>query len=275
VACNLWRDVAHCGQHANAAVLDLHRSPALEGVGVAVLGQAERIEESNRRLSAKFVLECAEWRVSIERPVPPSAASESILEQHAHDRHHRQPSVGELRSKPPLPCLRVTAREERRPPAHVSRLVPLVDVSVVARIDLAEGGVRNNLEPAQAWHFGDGRQAVGNVGKLHFLREREVAWPVACNLWRDVAHCGQHANAAVLDLHRSPALEGVGVAVLGQAERIEESNRRLRSKLVFEGAQWGSSVQSPVTPSTARQAVLEEHADNRQHGKSPVRELRV
>jgi len=75
------------------------------------------------------------------------------LEEHAHDGHHGQPSVGDLRSKTPLPSLRVPARQEWRPPAHVARLVALIDVSVVACIDLAEGGVGNNLEPAKAWYL--------------------------------------------------------------------------------------------------------------------------
>jgi len=71
VPCNLWRDVAHGGEHANATVLDLHGTTALEGVGVSIFSQAERIEETKRCLCSKLVFERAKWRVCEERPVSP------------------------------------------------------------------------------------------------------------------------------------------------------------------------------------------------------------
>ena len=92
----------------------------------------------------------------------------------------------------------------------------------------------------------------------------------------------QHADATVLELNGSAALERVQVAVGGQAQRVPEAQRRLSqveshvksavsiqhistgkepyeylcTQLVFEGTQRRSSVIGPVTPGASGQAIL-------------------
>ena len=47
------------------------------------------------------------------------------------------------------------------------------------------------------------------------------------SLRRNVTHGGKHGDAAVLDLGLAAAREVLGVAIRGEASRVEEANRRL------------------------------------------------
>ena len=62
----------------------------------------------------------------------------------------------------------------------------------------------------------------------------------------------------MLDLGLAAAREVLGVAIRGEASRVEEANRRLHAKLVLERAQRGGGVEGPVTPGGAGEAILEE-----------------
>ena len=54
------------------------------------------------------------------------------------------------------------------------------------------------------------------------------------DLRRDVTHGGKHGDAAVLDLGLAAAREVLGVAIRGEAGRVEEANGRLHAKLTIE-----------------------------------------
>eukprot|EP00975_Prorocentrum_lima_P027065 5692030-Prorocentrum_lima.AAC.1 len=51
------------------------------------------------------------------------------------------------------------------------------------------------------------------------------------DLWGDVAHGGNHADAAMLDLGLAPALEVLHTAIRCETRRVEETHRILDSKL--------------------------------------------
>ena len=54
---------------------------------------------------------------------------------------------------------------------------------------------------------------------------------------------------------------------------MPEANWRLNAKLVHERAQRRCSVQGPVAPGKASEAILEGHADDCHHGQSSVDKL--
>merc|ERR1719221_2133103 len=87
-------------------MLDLGRAPALELGRVAVLAIASGVPEARRGLDAQLGLEGPQRRGLVQRPVAPRRARESVLEEHADDRQHRQAAVGQLRIQLFLPRLR-------------------------------------------------------------------------------------------------------------------------------------------------------------------------
>ena len=81
--------------------------------------------------------------------------------------------------------------------------------------------------------LGDGAQAIRDVLELQASAWRQVAWQLARDLRGDVAHGGQHADAAVLDLSLATALEVLHAAISGEAERIEKSDRILPTRAAW------------------------------------------
>jgi len=77
-------------------MLDLRLPAALEVGFVAILAQAQRVPEADRWLHTQLALEGTERRVCVQCPVSPCAASQSILEQHAHDSSHGKTAICEL-----------------------------------------------------------------------------------------------------------------------------------------------------------------------------------
>merc|ERR1719401_1323963 len=190
-------------------MFDLRGPAALKVVHVTVTGESKGVPEADRRLHPEFVLKSSEWRVGVECPVAPGGAGESILEEHSDDGHHGQTTIGDLSGKLLGLLCRVVGCQDL--PAVVAGGAGLV-VLEAAR-ELAESKVGNDLQPACSRHLGDCTEAIGDVFELQASGGAEVAWEFACDLWRDVAHGSQHANTAMLDLHRPAALEGGHVAV--------------------------------------------------------------
>eukprot|EP00959_Pyramimonas_sp_CCMP1952_P100320 2098644-Pyramimonas_sp.AAC.1 len=78
-------------------MLDLSRAAPPELLGIAVLREADGVPEAQGCLHAQLALEGAQRRVRVAGPVAPGTAGQAVLIEHADDRHHRQPSVGDLR----------------------------------------------------------------------------------------------------------------------------------------------------------------------------------
>jgi len=53
------------------------------------------------------------------------------------------------------------------------------------------------------------------------------------------------------------------------------SNRSLDTQLALKGPEWRRRIQGPVAPGGAREAILEEHADDRHHRQAPARARKV
>merc|ERR1719323_1880343 len=188
----------------------------------------------------------AERGAGVERPVTPSRTSEAILEKHSYDGHHSKASVGDFSIQAPRPHLNVVGGKQRRLPAVVTGC-SFVNLATEAA-GLAPGSVGEDLEPASSRHLGDRRKAVGDISKLELRGVGQVARELACELRCDVAHGGQHGDAAMLDLRGAAALEGLLVSVLGVAKGVPEAERRLNAKLRLERPEGGVRVVRPVAP---------------------------
>merc|ERR1719215_1850875 len=77
-------------------MLDLALAAPPESLRITVLAQAQGVPEAHRSLHAKLTLEGPQGRGGEERPIAPRLSGEAILEEHAHDCHHRQAAVGNL-----------------------------------------------------------------------------------------------------------------------------------------------------------------------------------
>merc|ERR1719188_1526521 len=235
-------------------MLDLSDAAPLEGFRVAVLAQASWVPITDRGLHAQLALESAQRRVRVVRPVAPCAASQTILEKHPDDRHHRQPAVGDLRVQLLRLRFAIEAREQGRLPAHVagSRLALANVIEAKAR-SLTVQAVDDDLKPPEGRHLGDGCQAVGYILESEALRRAEVPWELASHLRRNVTHSRQHGDPAVLDLGGATALEGLSITVLREASGVPKANWGLNSQLRLECAQRGARVERPVAPGGACQ----------------------
>ena len=219
-----------------------------------------------------------ERRVRVVGPVTPCGASESILEEHSDDGHHRQASVGQL-------CVELFRAQGRVlhgvAKAQVSQTkVALAVVAWLGRLlvgnNLQESCERKDLGPALLGHHGDGLEAVGDISELQVVGWGEVAVELEV-LWDDVPHCRKHGHTSVLDLDLTTTLEDLDVKVLGEPEGIPESERRLITGDSFEAglgllplrqgvvtgahqtaAERRVRVVGPVTPRGAREPVLEQ-----------------
>mmetsp|Transcript_81182 Transcript_81182/g.205187 ORF Transcript_81182/g.205187 Transcript_81182/m.205187 type:complete len:289 (-) Transcript_81182:343-1209(-) len=108
---DLRRDVAHGRQHGDPAMLQLGLTPALEVLNAAIGGVADGIPEAQRRLHTQLVLKGSQRRVCVESPISIRGSSQSILEEHSHDRHHCQAAIRQLSVQLPGLGCRVRGRE--------------------------------------------------------------------------------------------------------------------------------------------------------------------
>jgi len=131
-----------------------------------------------------------------------------------------------------------------------------------------------NLHPTNTRHLRTSRKAIGHVFKFKACGWRQIAREFE-ELGSDVAHARPHRHAAMLQFGCPSPFESLHVPVFCQAQRVEETNGRLHAEFVFKGSQRRVCVESPIAPRHACKAILEEHADDGNHGQTPVRELRA
>mmetsp|Transcript_9975 Transcript_9975/g.33870 ORF Transcript_9975/g.33870 Transcript_9975/m.33870 type:complete len:240 (+) Transcript_9975:418-1137(+) len=167
-------------------------------------------------------------------------AGDALLEDHAHDAEHGRAAVLELL----VELLGEHLRVGRKVSAEVAS-------AVVARVvgggpdgDLeGRDDEEEDLEPAEGRHVREGgharRDVLGGEAALEgaaaedgvAVGHEDVVELV--HLRDEVAHHGGHADAAVLDLDRTAALEA-GL-VLREAEGVPEAERREHAELVLNG----------------------------------------
>merc|ERR1719419_1233937 len=100
-------------------MLDLCSTSPPEVCSVAVLGEAQRVPETRRRLHSQFVLKGPQRGVDIGGPVTPGAAGQPILIEHADDGHHGQATIGQFCIQPPCLYGWVASCEQGRLPTKV------------------------------------------------------------------------------------------------------------------------------------------------------------
>ena len=132
--------------------------------------------------------------------------------------------------------------------------------------ELGEPSVGDDLAPASSWHFGDGGKPGRDVGELQTSGRRQAARQLSADLEGYVAHGGKHRDAAMPQPRLAAAGEVLQVPISRGAARSTEANKHLTAQLVLDCAQPRCSVQAPVAPGRANEAILEEHADDCQHG---------
>mmetsp|Transcript_127699 Transcript_127699/g.397703 ORF Transcript_127699/g.397703 Transcript_127699/m.397703 type:complete len:498 (-) Transcript_127699:521-2014(-) len=273
----LGHDVADASEHADPAMLDLHATAAVELKLIAVGGETRRVPEAGGGLHAQLLLECP----SGEPHLGPGGPGHAILEHHPRDGGHGEAPVGQLGVQAPLLLLGVgdaVAAEH----AEVAELHPAEGAIVagehprrVGRVllrveELHEAAEEEHLRPAGGGHLREGLEAGRHVVEPDALRGGQVAGE-ADVLGRDEAHGRPHGDAAVLDLRAAAAVEGVGVAVLGQAQGVPVAQGRLHAELAFEGP----AGEPHLRPRRADEAVLEHHSHDGNHGETAVGELCV
>jgi hypothetical protein len=147
-------------------MLDLHSAAALEGGLILVGGKAERVPEAHRVLHTSLSgrieagvgaaataekaagnLELprgAQRRGSVEGPVTPGGASQTVLEEHAHDGGHGQSAIGNLRAE--LPGLLLWVSRSQHLEAIVAGSAALIVFEASRKFDKAK--VSHDLDPA-------------------------------------------------------------------------------------------------------------------------------
>mmetsp|Transcript_109188 Transcript_109188/g.223060 ORF Transcript_109188/g.223060 Transcript_109188/m.223060 type:complete len:336 (+) Transcript_109188:373-1380(+) len=259
-------------------MLQLNLAAALELEVTARGREAKGVPEAHGRLHPGLILEGAQRRVRVQSPISPCRPCEAILEEHADDGHHGQAAIGQLRGKFLLPRIRVVDGGRRETEDKVvpdaeeavalvvargaSRVLPPEEALVVPK---EEGNLQESLDG----DLGKRPEAAGDIRKLQAQGGADVAWKLGV-LRHNVADACQHADAAVLEFHSAAALEGVNVAVRGQAERVPEADRCLDAKLSLESAR-----EPHLRPGGANEAVLPNHACDSDHGQTPIVDLRI
>ena len=104
--------------------------------------------------------------------------------------------------------------------------------------DLEEANEGNKLANSGSLDGGKGGETIGDIRKCQ-AGVVNVSGETESGLLDKVSGDGKHTDASVLDLDVTETVELLLVAILNQAEGIEESNRVLGSKLTFEGLQGG------------------------------------
>jgi len=209
---------------------------------VTVRTQAKRIPEAERRASTQLLGEVRsspQGRVRVQGPVAPSAASEAVLEPHAHDRHHSQAAIVDLSQQALLLLGHVGNGFASR---QAEGAIALVITGVLPRWrlqveDLDGANEGQDLQDTQTRDLGRGGEAIREICELHTLAGGAEAGPPEV-LRHDVAQARKHRHTAVLQLDDPAAPElRVGelrVTVRTQAKRIPEAERRASTQLLGE-----------------------------------------
>merc|ERR1719188_2003369 len=246
-------------------MLDLRLTAAPKSFCVTIFAQAKWIPITNGRLNTELALEGAKWRRRVQGPVAPRRASQAVLEEHAHDCYHRKAAICDF-SAQLLGLLRRVIRREHLP-AVVTWSAAFIVLEAPAA--LHDAGEEDDLHPAERRNLREGRHAVGNVGERQTIRGADHTWPLVV-LRYDVTSRRNHTDATVLNLYRAAALEGGEIAIGSEAEGVPETDWLLNAELALEGAQRRSSIERPVAPRRASEAILEEHPDDRHHCQTAV-----
>mmetsp|Transcript_22408 Transcript_22408/g.46186 ORF Transcript_22408/g.46186 Transcript_22408/m.46186 type:complete len:391 (+) Transcript_22408:530-1702(+) len=266
----------HC-EHGHAAVLQLHgpqhRNLLLglsvgdacwipEVVGERAAGPGNNLLRRRQR---------PQRGVRVKGPVAPGLSCQSVLEEHANDRHHRQASIGnlcrELLLLLALRCLHEAVGDAKEAGVLEVARGTLGIIDVLEELD--GSGEGHHLGPARKRHLAEGSEAGGNVRELQAQGGREITRP-AVVLRHDVSHASQHRHTAVLQLHIAAAAEGCSVTAFREAERIPKSSRRLHAKLRLKGAR---SLVEAIR--RAEETVLHPQTDDSHHRQSAVGKLGV
>mmetsp|Transcript_96590 Transcript_96590/g.297803 ORF Transcript_96590/g.297803 Transcript_96590/m.297803 type:complete len:325 (+) Transcript_96590:65-1039(+) len=196
----------------------------------------------------------------------------AILEEKRQDGRHRQAAVGDLGVQPPGLLFRVGDRAAVRETQDAGVGIVAGDAGgVVLEVDaLNEANEEDKLQNPHQRDLGDGRQAVGHVRELEALRRGEEAGE-AVALGDHVPDGRQHRHAAMLQLRHPAPPEGRLVAVRGEARGVPEPRRGLHPELLLEGVR----RQPHLRAGRPHSAVLEEHAQNRNHGQAAVGNLSI
>ena len=83
----LRRNVPHCREHGNSAVLEFRLTTTLEVLHATVRGKSSRIPKSDWLLNTKLVLERTQRRVSVVGPISPGASGQAVLRQQNSYQH--------------------------------------------------------------------------------------------------------------------------------------------------------------------------------------------
>mmetsp|Transcript_16372 Transcript_16372/g.43267 ORF Transcript_16372/g.43267 Transcript_16372/m.43267 type:complete len:265 (-) Transcript_16372:181-975(-) len=177
----LRHHVAEGHKHANAAVPQLRRAAALEGIHVPIRGELKQVPEAHRRLHAKLGLEGARRDPHLRA----SGAQEAVLRNHARNGHHGQTTVVELSLEAALVVHRVggpasLARHEETGHGQLATEDEVARQAVGVlpqREELQEGNEAPDLSPAPRRHPGERRNTVRVLREPDASRWGEVAWP--------------------------------------------------------------------------------------------------
>ena len=178
--------------------------------------------------------------------------TQTCLEEHADDGHHRQPSVGQLCCELRLLFLGIIGRENL--PSEITRGTRSAGGLVLGC--LAVRAPEDHLGPACDGNLGNGCKASRHIGELDAQSWGKVAGPLG-EFRGNITHCCEHGNSSVLKLRLTSASKVLRVTVLREACRIPESNWRLHTQLALESAQRRGCVIGPISPGAAGEAILQ------------------
>ena len=103
---------------------------------------------------------------------------------------------------------------------------------------LKETNEGNKLSDSSTLDGVEGGESVGDIGEGK-SRVVDVSWKTDSVLGDKVSDNGKHGDTSVLDLDVTKTVELLLVSISNKSEGIEESKRRLGSKLILEGLQGG------------------------------------
>jgi hypothetical protein len=107
----------------------------------------------------------------------------------------------------------------------------------------------------------------GTSANFQARRRRQVTRPLSSDFRSDETHGRQLRDAAMLELGLATANEVLLASIGREISRIPEAHLIQHAPFVLEGAERRCCAECPITPGTASQTVLEEHADDRHHSR--------
>mmetsp|Transcript_36282 Transcript_36282/g.79201 ORF Transcript_36282/g.79201 Transcript_36282/m.79201 type:complete len:294 (+) Transcript_36282:580-1461(+) len=207
-------------------VLEGHHA---EGVPVAERRNSTELLRRIEACTRKEALAIIEWGdVARGELLNGRLSSEAVLHEHRRHADHCKPSIVQLGGEL-LPTLRrVLDLAAPVASAEVARLLPIAGVGeaseglVLEELGLDDSSEHEDLSPALQRHLSDGCQAARHILKLQAGRRREEAIELAEDVGPDHADGGEHADTAMLELHRTATVKVLLAATLAEADRVPE-----------------------------------------------------